>query len=383
MKHMGWALGLVVVGLSCADQTSGDGNGAPAGNTASAGTLLDEVKLDPHSRIEGEVKQTNLVTDDQMLNMAAMTDDHLLNPWGLAFFPQGPAWISANGNGTTDVYDGTGKRLREVMLPSTSPTGDPATPSGQVFNPDPKAFRGDTFIAVTEDGALIGWKAADDGEGVVEQDEAPAGYKGVTIGMVHSRPYLYAADFHDGRIDAFDTNFGPAQLPGSFTDPKMPAGFAPFNLIDVGPFLLVSYALQDADAHDDVKGPGNGFVDVFTTEGFFVQRLISQGALNSPWAMVFAPDRKDRASIDLLVGNFGDGRINVYSLSFHHGQLRADREGALGDTAGNPLVIDGLWALAFGSGGAGFDPSKLYFTAGPNDETDGLFGSLSFVGPRH
>jgi len=380
---MGWALGLVVVGLSCADQTSGDGNGAPAGNTASAGTLLDEVKLDPHSRIEGEVKQTNLVTDDQMLNMAAMTDDHLLNPWGLAFFPQGPAWISANGNGTTDVYDGTGKRLREVMLPSTSPTGDPATPSGQVFNPDPKAFRGDTFIAVTEDGALIGWKAADDGEGVVEQDEAPAGYKGVTIGMVHSRPYLYAADFHDGRIDAFDTNFGPAQLPGSFTDPKMPAGFAPFNLIDVGPFLLVSYAKQDADAHDDVKGPGNGFVDVFTTEGFFVQRLISQGALNSPWAMVFAPDRKDRASIDLLVGNFGDGRINVYSLSFHHGQLRADREGALGDTAGNPLVIDGLWALAFGSGGAGFDPSKLYFTAGPNDETDGLFGSLSFVGPRH
>ncbi len=95
--------------------------------------------------------------------MAAMTDEHLLNPWGLAFFPQGPAWISANGNGTTDVYDGTGKRLREVMIPSTSPTGDPATPSGQVFNPDPKAFHGDTFIAVTEDGALIGWKSADDG----------------------------------------------------------------------------------------------------------------------------------------------------------------------------------------------------------------------------
>ena len=381
MKHMGWALGLVVVGLSCTDQTSSDGTAAPAGDTTSAGTLLDAVKLDPHSRIEGEVKQTNLVTDDQMANAAAVTDDHLLNPWGLAFFPGGPAWISANGNGTTDVYDGTGKRLREVMIPAT-PSGDQATPSGQVFNPDPKAFRGDSFIAVSEDGALIGWKAADDGTAVVEMDEAPAVYKGVTIGMVRGRPHLYAANFHAGSIDVFDTHFHPAKLPGSFSDPKMLAGFAPFNLIDVGPFLLVSYAMQDDMQHDDVKGPGNGFVDVFTTEGFFVQRLISQGALNSPWAMVFAPDRDDRGSIDLLVGNFGDGRINVYALTLRHGQLVADREGALGDTAGNPLVIDGLWGLAFGSGGAGFDASKLYFTAGPNDEGDGLFGSLSFVGPR-
>ena len=382
MKHMGWAWGLIVIGLACADQTGGDGAAAPAGNTASAGTLLDEVKLDPHSRIEGEVKQTNLVTDDQTQNMAAMTDEHLLNPWGLAFFPQGPAWISANGNSTLDVYDGTGQRLREVMIPPTTPTSDPATPSGQVFNPDPKSFRGDTFIAVSEDGALIGWKSADDGMAVVEQSVPLAVYKGVTIGMAHGRPHLYAANFHAGTIDAFDTNFGPAKLPGSFTDPKIPAGFAPFNVLDVGPFLLVSYAKQDDMQHDDVKGPGNGFVDVFTTEGFFIQRLISQGALNSPWAMVFAPDRGDRGSIDLLVGNFGDGRINVYSLSLRHGQLDADREGALGDTSGHPLVIDGLWGLAFGSGGAGFDASKLYFTAGPNDEADGLFGSLTFVGPR-
>jgi uncharacterized protein (TIGR03118 family) len=314
--------------------------------------------------------------------MAAVTDDHLLNPWGLAFFPQGPAWISANGNGTTDVYDGTGQRLREVMLPSTSPTGDPATPSGQVFNPDPRTFLGDTFIAVTEDGALLGWKPADDGTAKVRRDNAPAVYKGVTIGMARGKTNLYAANFHAGTIDVFDSRYAPVQLPGSFTDPELPAGFAPFNVLDVGPFLLVSYAMQDADAHDDVKGPGNGFVDVFTTEGFFQERLISRGALNSPWAMVFAPDRDGRRSIDLLVGNFGDGRINVYDLSLRHGGLAAEREGALGDTAGNPLVIDGLWGLAFGSGGAGFDASKLYFTAGPNGEADGLFGSLSFVGPR-
>ena len=154
-------------------------------------------------------------------------------------------------------------------------------------------------------------------------------------------------------------------------------------MLDVGPFLLVSYAMQDADAHDDVKGPGNGFVDVFTTEGFFLERLISQGCAQLPLGDgLRTRSRRTVRSIDLLVGNFGDGRINVYDLSFRHGQLAADREGALGDTAGNPLVIDGLWGLAFGSGGAGFDASKLYFTAGPNDEADGLFGSLSFVGPR-
>ena len=144
----------------------------------------------------------------------------------------------------------------------------------------------------------------------------------------------------------------------------------------------MSYAQQDGEQHDDVAGAGLGLVDVFTTEGFFVQRLIAPGgALNSPWAMLFAPDR-DHGSIDLLVGNFGDGRINVYDLSLRHGHIEATREGALGDEAGNPISIDGLWALAFGSGGAGFDANKIYFTAGPNHEDDGLFGSLTFTGPR-
>jgi uncharacterized protein (TIGR03118 family) len=383
MKDIGvWALGLgmVMAGVSCADQSSGDGNTTASG---SAGTLLDEVvKLPPPSRIEGKVAQVNILSDDTTLVPAPLADPHLLNPWGLAFFPNGPAWIAANGNSTLDVFNEAGTRLREVMIPGTNPSGDPATPSGQVFNPDPHAFRGDSFIAVSEDGAVIGWQASDDGTAKIRRDKFPAVYKGVAIGMVHNRPHLYAADFHDSLVAAFDDHYHDAHLPGSFTDPDLPAGYGPFNLIDVGPFLLVSYAQQDTDAHDDVKGAGFGLVDVFTTEGFFVQRLISPGgALNSPWAMVLAPDH-DRNSIDLLVGNFGDGRINVYDLSLHHGHLDADHEGALGDQAGNPIVIEGLWGLAFGSGGAGFDASKLYFTAGPHDEADGLFGSLTFSGPR-
>jgi uncharacterized protein (TIGR03118 family) len=383
MRHMGvWALGLMAIGgMACADQgTSGSGNGTTT--EAGSGTLLDEMpKLNPHTRIEGRVAEVDMISDGGPNLSSAVIDDHFFNPWGLAFFPNGPAWIALNGNSTLDVYDGTGARLREVMIPGTNPSGDPATPSGQVFNPDPKSFKGDTFIAVSEDGAVIGWQPGDDGTAKIRRDKFPAVYKGVTIGMVQGRPHLYAADFHDGVIDAFNARYGDAHLPGSFTDPDLPSGFGPFDVMASGPFLLVSYAMQDDDKHDDVKGPGNGFVDLFTTDGFFVQRLISQGALNSPWAMVFAPDH-DRGSIDLLVGNFGDGRINVYDLSVRHGHIDVDREGAIGDGAGNPISIDGLWALAFGSGGAGFDADKLYFTAGSNGEADGLFGSLTFTGPR-
>jgi uncharacterized protein (TIGR03118 family) len=373
----GLAVGVAVAGMACADQGSGDGTTTQMG----AGVLLESVKLDPRSRIEGEVQQVNLITDKLMANRAAHRDATLLNPWGLAFPPQGPAWISANGNGTLNVYDGNGNPARdEVTIPPTAPTG--ATPDGLVFNPNPRDFRGDTFIAVTEDGDVIGWRAMDGDTATVRLNKGPAAvYKGVTIGAANGRTHLYVADFRGGVVAAFDADYHRARLPGSFTDPHLPGGFAPFNLIDAGPFLLVSYALQDDMKHDDVAGAGNGFVDVFTTEGFFVQRLISQGALNSPWAMLFAPDN-DRLSIDLLVGNFGDGHINVYDLSVRHGRLEADNEGALGDTSGNPIFIDGLWALAFGSGGANFDPSKIYFTAGTNGEADGLFGSLAFTGPR-
>jgi uncharacterized protein (TIGR03118 family) len=374
-----WAVAAAsaMIGVGCGDQPSTGG-----GATAAGSQLLAEVSVAQRAPIEGRVAETNIVSDDRSKVRAKVADPHLLNAWGLAFFPDGPAWISANGQGTLEVYDAAGTRAREVVVPSTSVTKDPATPTGQVFNGDPTAFEGDRFIAATEDGAVVGWQpATSSGMAEVRVNKPPAVYKGLAIGTADGQPYLYVADFHDGAIAVFNSSYGAASLPGSFTDPDLPAHYAPFNVVAVGPLLLVSYAQQDSDAHDDIAGAGFGFVDLFTTEGFFVQRLISGGALNSPWAMVLAPDR-DRGSVDLLVGNFGDGMINVYDLSVSQGRIAADFEGPLGDRAGKPLVIPGLWALAFGSGGAGFDPGTLYFTAGPNGEADGLFGSLRFVGPR-
>jgi uncharacterized protein (TIGR03118 family) len=248
------------------------------------------------------------------------------------------------------------------------------------------AFMGDLFIFVTEGGTVAGWQQSNGGTAVTRMDNSASGanYKGVTIAApltALGRTQLYAADFHNGKIDVFDDQYAPVTTLGDFRDPNLPAGFAPFNVYGVGPVVLVTYALQDADAADDVKGPGNGFVDVFAAEGFFLQRLISGGQLNSPWGMVFAPDN-DKAAVDLAIGNFGDGIINIYNLSIKGLHVDARWEGALGDTSGNPLVIDGLWALAFGSGKSGFETDEIYFTAGPNEEENGLFGSLAFTGDR-
>ena len=338
-----------------------------------------------HVPIEGTVVQENIVADEP--GKAAATDPHLKNAWGLAFNPAGPAWVSATENGSSQVYDDAGNRLLEVVMPPKSGGAEPAPPTGQVFNRSASsAFMGDLFIFVTEDGTVTGWQPSNDGMAVTRADNSAseAIYKGVTIAApltALGRVQLYAANFHAGTIDVFDDHYVPVKSLGDFRDPDMPAGFAPFNVYGIGPLLLVTYAKQDENAEDDVKGPGNGFVDVFSAEGFFLQRLISGEHLNSPWGMVFAPDN-DQASIDLAIGNFGDGMINVYNLSVQGLHVDARWEGALGDTSGKPLVIDGLWALVFGTGAGGFEADEIYFTAGPNDEENGLFGSLAFTGER-
>jgi uncharacterized protein (TIGR03118 family) len=346
--------------------------------------LMSEAK--GHVAIEGMVTQENIVADEA--GKAAATDPHLKNAWGLAFNPAGPAWVSAAENGTSQVYDDSGKLLLEVTIPPPNGGMPPSNPTGQVFNRSASsAFMGDLFIFVTEGGTVAGWQPSNDGTAVTRADNAAGGsiYKGVTIASpltAGGRSQLYATDFHNNKIDVFDDHYMPVTSLGNFTDPDLPDGFAPFNVRGVGPLLLVTYAKQDEAAEDDVKGPGNGFVDVFSAEGFFLQRLISGGHLNSPWAMLFAPDN-DHASIDIAIGNFGDGMINIYNLSIKDLRVDARWEGALGDAAtGKPLVIDGLWALEFGSGAAGFEADEIYFTAGPNDEENGLFGSLAFVGNR-
>ena len=388
-------ISLTVAAVACGGQsttpttstTTSDPSGAPGGGAPAAPSILDALMAETHGHraIEGTVKQENIVADQA--GQAATTDPVLKNAWGLAFNPAGPAWVSANGSGTSQVYDDSGKVLLSVTIPPPNGGMPPSAPTGQVFNRQASsAFMGDLFIFATEDGTIAAWQKANAGTAVLRADNSAsmAIYKGVTIAAPltqFGRVQLYAADFHNNKIDVFDDQYMPVTSPGNFTDPNLPAGFAPFNVRGVGPLLLVSYAKQDEAGEDDVKGPGNGFVDVYSAEGFFLQRLISGGQLNSPWAMLFAPD-KDRASVDIAIGNFGDGIINIYNLSLKNLRDDARWEGALGDTSGKPLVINGLWALEFGSGQSSFEADEIYFTAGPNDEANGLFGSLAFTGDR-
>jgi len=304
-------------------------------------------------------------------------DMDLVNAWGLSFNPAGgPFWVSSAEKGRSQVYDDAGNRLLSVAIPP-APGADPETnPTGQVFNGKAHAFGGDNFIFVTENGTIAGWQKA---FGVtaklrVDRSRHHAIYKGVAISQVKGRSRLLAADFHNGNVDVFDEHYRPVHHRGQFTDPTLPPHYAPFNIVTRGAFVFVSYAKQDDDAKDDVKGAGHGFVDVFDADGDVWMRLISRGALNSPWGMAFMKPAED-FSVTMLVGNFGDGHINVFHLAFDDDfRLSAKLEGTLGDAPDHPLEIDGLWALAF-------DPKEadeLYFTAGPEDETHGLFGRLVF-----
>jgi uncharacterized protein (TIGR03118 family) len=254
-------------------------------------------------------------------------------------------------------------------------------PTGQVFNPTSgfvvqsgMSSGPARFIFASESGNITGWNPnvpppAPSTQAQPAAHTPDAIYKGLAMASSGGQPYLYATDFHHNRIDVFDSSFMPATLPGDFTDPGLPAHFAPFGIQAFGDTLLVTYAMQDATAHDDVAGPGNGFVDVFTSSGHFVRRLISRGELNSPWGLAIAPSGFGTFSHALLVGNFGDGTIHAYDPQTGHflGTLRGKD--------GQPIENDGLWGLRFGNGVAG-EPRTLLFTAGLNDENDGLFGAI-------
>jgi uncharacterized protein (TIGR03118 family) len=352
-------------------------------DTSDATSEMAALRGGPTHRIAELVEQSNIVANLASAN-PKMVDPELKNAWGLAFNPAGPAWVSANGSGLSPVYAPNGTRLLRVVIPPPS-GGEQSAPTGQVFNDDHTTFRGDFFIFATEDGTVAGWQPTDGTNAVIQDDKLVkdgAVFKGLAIAESHGRRQLYVADFHNNRIVVYNDDYQPIRMhPGRFVDRALPKGFAPFNIVEHNGFLFVSYAKQDEHAHDDVEGPGNGFVDVYEPDGDLVERLLSRGTLDSPWGMAFmAAGKKGCARERLLVGNFGDGRINVFELErFGARHLDADLVGALGDkTTGAPLVIDGLWALVFGPDAGGFSGDDLYFTAGPNAEADGIFGELSF-----
>ena len=323
-------------------------------------------------------RQTNLVSD--IPGAAQILDPSLVNPWGMTFSATSPFWVSNNGTGTATLYNGDTasgpltKNTLTVSIPGGSNTGIVFNGTSDFVITDGSGTSAARFIFATEAGTIAAWR---EGTTAVTKVTTPnAVYKGLAIGTDGTFNFLYAANFNSGRIDVFGklfTNVGFG--PGNFTDPGLPAGYAPFNIQNLGGKFYVTYALQDGAKHDDVPGAGHGFVDVYDAVGTFQRRLISGGALNSPWGLALAPASFGPFGNALLVGNFGDGAINAYDPN------TGAFLGTLNDQSGNPVAIPGLWALSFGNGVGGGDVNTLYFSAGIGDEGHGLFGKLAAAAP--
>jgi len=301
--------------------------------------------------------------------VTSATDHDLINPWGISSSSTSPFWVSDNGTGKSTLYNTAGTKLGLVV---TMPAGDePIT--GQVFNGSSN-FNGDVFLFASENGTIAGWRGAlgTTAEHLFSVSEAV--YKGLAISPTSDT--LYAANFHSGAIDVFNSSGHTS----SFLDPTVPSGYAPFNIQYLGGKYYVTFALQDSDAGDDVPGVGHGIIDVFDPTTNTFSRLVTGSAaggtvdaLDSPWGLALAPLSFGHFGGDLLVGNFGDGKINAFDPT------TGAFLGTLLDEAGNPIVNPGLWGLKFGNGGLGGDPNKLYFTAGGADELSGVFGFIRAV----
>lgn len=319
-----------------------------------------------------QVSVTNLVTDDQTANAAQITDPGLVNGWGISFSPTSPFWVSSNGAGTSTVYrvDPLTQATTKVALTVSIPGA--GNPTGQVFSGVAGQFNDNTFLFVSEDGTVSGWRSAL-GTTAESLDNVSAIYKGAAYGSVGGNSYLYAADFHGGTVNAFKGSASAPVLTGAFVDPSLPSGFAPFNVQALGGSLYVSYAEQTPGSGDETPGPGLGYVDRYDMQGNLLARIAGGGPLNAPWGMAIAPDSFGAWAGALLVGNFGDGRINAFDITTH--ALLGQVNGA----DGKPLVIDGLWGLSVGNGAGAGSIHALYFSAGPDDESHGLFGVMQAV----
>ena len=346
-----------------------------------------------------------LTDKNGIVHTATNFDANLVNPWGISESASSPFWVSDNGSGKATLYNTPGvPQARVVSIPSPGdPLGASGKPTGTVFNSttgfvisgvsncttNAPASRPAVFLFATEDGTIVGWnpavnppncdpaKAGNYGIIAVDNSSATQGanfaiYKGLEIATNNGATFLYAANFRGGTVDVFDANFAKVNAHHEmFKDPDLPDSYAPFNVVRIVEELFVTFAMQDADKEDDVAGQGHGFVDVFDLGGSLLRRFAQHGQLNSPWGVALTPPGFGELGGTLWIGNFGSGHINAYDFASGEflDKVRLPK--------GQPLVIDGLWALKFGNGGNGGKTDTLYFTAGPNDEKDGLFGSIS------
>ncbi|MFC4033203.1 TIGR03118 family protein [Streptomyces polygonati] len=327
---------------------------------------------DHHSAPVHGVTRTDLVSDQP--GKAQLTDPDLVNAWGLSRGPNTPLWVSNAGTSTSTLYSGAvnGGPVTAAPLVVKVP-GGPVT--GQTFNSStgfavPGTTTPASFLFATVGGTISAWNGAAGTQAVQAASVPGAAYTGLTLSSSPFGPLLLAADFHDNRVDVFDSAFQRLDVAGLFRDPALPRGYAPFNVQVLGDSVYVTYAQQDAAKQFDVPGAGHGFVDKFTAYGSFVDRVASRGSLDSPWGLVVAPANFGRFSGDLLVGNFGDGTVHAYDPA--NGHLR----GTLTDTRGRTVRIDKLWGLITGDAVAG-GPDSVWFSAGPGDEQHGLLGTLT------
>ena len=320
-----------------------------------------------------EVSVTNLVTDDQAANPAQITDAGLLNAWGISYSPTSPFWVSSNGGGTSVVYRVNPGTQATTKVPLTVAIPGAGSITGQVFNSGGAGqFNGNAFLFVSEDGTVSGWRGS---LGTTAEPLASVNgiYKGAAIATVGGNSYLYAADFGRNSIDVFKGNVGASNLTGSFTDAALPSGYVPFNVQALADSLFVTYAKRDGSSHDETAGAGFGFVDRYDLQGNLLGRVASGGVLDAPWGLAIAPASFGTLAGSLLVGNFGDGRISAYDLATD------SFLGQVNGRGGNPLAIDGLWALSVGNDAGAGSSQSLYFTAGPGDESHGVFGVMQAV----
>jgi uncharacterized protein (TIGR03118 family) len=328
---------------------------------------------------DGEYQQTNLVSD--LPGVALLQDTNLVNAWGMSFSATSPFWISDNGSGLSTLYavtyntNGTVKVVKQGLQVGIPGEGNP---TGQLFN-STGGFHGDIFIFAGEDGTISGWRGALGTTAELLVTRANAVYKGITLITTAKGPMLLAANFREGTLDAYGTNL---TLLAQYADPKAPKGYAPFNVQSLGGMVFVTFAKQDAAKHDDDAGPGHGLIDVFDpATGMFHRLATGKDAggklreINSPWGLALSPTNFGGHADQLLVGNFGSGTIMAFEAD-------GDFRGLLEGRHERPIIIDGLWGLAFGNGGRGGRPGTLYFTAGPNGESNGLFGALDPVPER-
>ena len=320
----------------------------------------------------------NLVSDGFV--PADRTDANLVNGWGLASGPATPWWVADNGTDVSTLYQGDGTPVPLVVKVEGGPTGLVFNGGQGFVVRDHGASGAARFIFASEDGKIRGWSPAvppppPATAAIVAADRSHvhANYKGLAIASTSHGDLLYAADFHNARVDVFDSAF-QLVTDRAFVDPQLPHGFAPFGIQSLAGHVFVAYAKQDEEAEDEVAGPGLGFVSMFDTAGNFLRRVASGGNLNAPWGLTVAPHGFGATGGKLLVGNFGDGRINAFTPT-PTGMFTS--EGPLLGADHHPIVIDGLWGIGFGNGAAAGPTTTLFFAAGPGDEEHGLFGSIT------